>query len=184
MSSKLTRNDWLKHGLMVLETTGHEALKADLLVKGLKVSRGSFYWHFKDLSDFHRALVAEWKEQNTEIVIAGLKQIPAGNAQIEAVLTHCLETELPREAAMRRWSRINTSVAKAVQDVDQVRFTFLFDILKEQGLSASDARARATLLVWAYIGRSFAGSFAEGLTPDASPSLRAMLLAGAEIESQ
>ena len=184
MSSKLTRTDWLNYGLMVLETTGHEALKADLLVKGLKVSRGSFYWHFKDLKDFHLALVAEWKEQNTEVVITDLKRIPAGNAQIEAVLTHCLETELPREAAMRRWSRINTSVAKAVQDVDQVRFTFLFDIFKEQGLMESDARARATLLMWSYIGRSFAGSFAKDLMPDAPLSLRTMLLSKPEAASK
>ncbi len=184
MSRKLTRADWLNHGLMVLETAGHEALKAGILVKGLKVSRGSFYWHFKDLNDFYMALVAEWKQQNTEAVIADLKRIPTGNAQIEAVLTHCLETELPREAAMRRWSRINNSVAEAVQAVDEIRFTFLFDIFKEQGLSAFDARARATLLMWAYIGRSFAGSFAEGLMPDAPLSLRTMLLSESKIASK
>lgn len=176
LANQLSQIDWINYGLDVLEKTGHEALKADLLAKGLKVSRGSFYWHFKDLNDFHLALVTAWKEQNTEAIIADLEQVPQGHEKVEALLAHCLETELPREAAMRRWSGISTIVAKAVQTVDEVRFKFLFAVLKSQGLSDDIARERATLLLWAYIGRSFAGSFVKDMMPNAVSTLRIMLL--------
>ena len=44
---KLGRQDWLNIGLQTLIEIGIEAVRVEPIAKLLKVTRGSFYWHFK-----------------------------------------------------------------------------------------------------------------------------------------
>ena len=43
-----------------------------------KVSRGSFYWYFKDIGDFRAQLLRTWQERSTDRVI---RQLEADKAQ-------------------------------------------------------------------------------------------------------
>ena len=52
MSDRLTKSDWIDHGLRTLANDGPNALKVGPMATTLKVSRGSFYWHFRDIADF------------------------------------------------------------------------------------------------------------------------------------
>ena len=54
---RLTRTAWLDHGLRMLARQGATALKVGDLAAGLNVSRGSFYWHFKDIGEFRLQLL-------------------------------------------------------------------------------------------------------------------------------
>ena len=54
---RLTKEMWLEKALEVLKTQGSAKLHIASLSKDLGVSKGSFYWHFKDRSDFIHALV-------------------------------------------------------------------------------------------------------------------------------
>ena len=53
MSDQLSAKDWVDQGLKALASSGFTALKAEPLAKALRVSRGSFYWHFADIAAFH-----------------------------------------------------------------------------------------------------------------------------------
>ncbi|MGL4556031.1 MAG: TetR/AcrR family transcriptional regulator, partial [Afipia sp.] len=46
---RLTREQWIAHGLRTLARQGPAALKTGMLAEGLQVSRGSFYWHFNSI---------------------------------------------------------------------------------------------------------------------------------------
>src|SRR5271166_2476814 len=52
MNDRLTKEDWIRHGLRTLANEGAHALKVGPMATKLKVSRGSFYWHFRDIPDF------------------------------------------------------------------------------------------------------------------------------------
>ena len=52
MSDQLSAKDWVDQGLKALASRGFTALKAEPLAKALRVSRGSFYWHFADIAAF------------------------------------------------------------------------------------------------------------------------------------
>ena len=52
MDVRLTKQDWINSGLRTLATEGASALKVGAMAAALGVSRGSFYWHFKDFADF------------------------------------------------------------------------------------------------------------------------------------
>jgi AcrR family transcriptional regulator len=57
MSERLSKSDWIDHGLHTLTAQGPGALKVGPMAARLKVSRGSFYWHFRDIADFRDALL-------------------------------------------------------------------------------------------------------------------------------
>ena len=48
MTDRLAKSDWIEHGLRTLANEGANALKVGPMAAKLEVSRGSFYWHFRD----------------------------------------------------------------------------------------------------------------------------------------
>src|SRR5262245_52783828 len=73
MSDQLSARDWLDQGLKTLASHGFAALKAEPLAKAMGVSRGSFYWHFADISAFHAAILKAWREVAAEAIIANVE---------------------------------------------------------------------------------------------------------------
>src|SRR5436190_89599 len=55
---RLTADDWVQAGFAVLAESGPNALRIDRLCERLEVTKGSFYWHFTDLSAYRGALSA------------------------------------------------------------------------------------------------------------------------------
>src|SRR3954447_1209617 len=78
MTDQLSARDWLDQGLKALASRGFTALKAEPLAKALGVSRGSFYWHFADVSAFHAELLKHWREIAAEQVITGVETSAGG----------------------------------------------------------------------------------------------------------
>src|ERR1700712_186047 len=73
MGDQLSAQDWLDQGLKTLAKSGFTALKAEPLAKAMGVSRGSFYWHFADISAFHAAILKRWREIAAEQIITGVE---------------------------------------------------------------------------------------------------------------
>src|SRR5258706_766182 len=73
MTEQLSAKDWLDQGLKTLARSGFTALKAEPLAKAMGVSRGSFYWHFADISAFHAAILKHWRDVPAEQIIANLE---------------------------------------------------------------------------------------------------------------
>ena len=53
---------WIDAGLEQLTSLGQSALRAEPLSRHLKTSKGSFYWHFKDVPDFRARMLAHWRD--------------------------------------------------------------------------------------------------------------------------
>ena len=156
MKDRLSRKIWIEHGFDVLRYEGHEKLKVEPMAKALGVSRGSFYWHFTSLGDFHEALLATWREENTLDIISQLEKLSGTQARISALIQMGIDTPQPLENGMRRWGGVNNEVGAALVDVDQIRTNYLAKLLIDTGLPEQIARDRAVLLTWAAIGRALA----------------------------
>lgn len=163
MTKRLAKQDWIAHGFEVLKTEGHEGLKADRMVKALNVSRGSFYWHFKSIDDFHTALLSSWREQITEAVIAELRGIGGGENQLTELISRVILTPQRIEAAMRSWGKVDPKIAVAIAAVDAVRIDYMTDLIAREGVPQTIARGRAIMLSWGYIGRAFSPDLAARL---------------------
>ncbi len=159
MQGKLTKLDWLQAGFRALTEQGPQALKAEPLAKSIGVSKGSFYWHFKDIPDFKSAMIQHWKQAATADVIA---QIEAGSSnpteKILALAHH--STALPRaeyggpasESAIRDWARFEPDIAKIMAEIDAKRLAFTASLFEAAGQEKSQASQSARLLYSALIG--------------------------------
>lgn len=156
MSKRLTAADWVAFALKILARRGFESLKADVLARELGVSRGSFYWHFPDLADFHAAVISEWQRVATDAIIADIEKHSHLEQRLEALLRHAFGESVRLEVRMRAWGQDNAQAAKAVAQIDSRRLDYIVAMIVRQGVPQDLARARAQLLYWAYIGAAAA----------------------------
>ena len=68
----LSGEDWLAAALEALRESGVDGVKVLPLARRLGVSRGSFYWHFRDRGELLAAVLDYWDRWSTEVVIDAL----------------------------------------------------------------------------------------------------------------
>lgn len=134
---RLTRNDWLMAGLAALAEAGPAALKAEPMARRLGTTKGSFYWHFADVPDFHRQMVDLWADGAVDHLAEALADQPTAVAklrrlgQIVAGRVHPVLGDLAVEPAVRAWARGDADVAAALEAVDRARIAFIQNLLTE-----------------------------------------------------
>jgi len=154
MNERLTRDDWIRHGLRTLSRVGSQALKVGSMAERLNVSRGSFYWHFRDVGAFRAALLQSWREVSTDQVIRDLDARQGDPERLKRLLRTALNGPRRLDRAMRAWAGEDAKVAKVVASVDAARIERIAGLLVEAGLDAARARHRAAFLYWAYLGQA------------------------------
>jgi AcrR family transcriptional regulator len=135
---RLTKEDWIAAGFRALAKGGHAALRAEAIARDLKTTKGSFYWHFKDLSAYKTALLSFWSDQATGSIINDLSDLPPGHARLAALIDIASQTPDefggPRaEPAIREWARYDPQAADCVKQMDQERIAFLAEELSQLG---------------------------------------------------
>ncbi len=171
MSRRLRAEDWIEAALGALAEGGFSAVRIEALARKLKVSKGSFYWHFKDLPALLQVVLTTW-EDRVEADLAALAEAPARSpadrllrlAGIDETIGQGAASVLrvpPPEAgaverlsvapggaldmAIRAWARQDPA-ARAVQArVDRRRLAFLAAAFDQAGCREPLLRARATL---------------------------------------
>jgi AcrR family transcriptional regulator len=152
MADQLSAKDWLDAGLKALAASGFTALKAEPLAKSLKVSRGSFYWHFTDLSTYHSAILSHWREVAAERIIEDLETAPEDENPLRLLLRRSFSGRLSLEKAVRSWATFDAQARAAVQAIDRRRLDYVEMLLQKGGLSGGTAQARAQILYWTFVG--------------------------------
>jgi len=156
-AKRLSKEDWLDHGLNTLARAGLDALKADRLAKSLNVTRGSFYWHFKDLGDYHTAILLQWRTLMTDRVIAYVEEEAPRAGRLRLLMRRALSGDDGLERAIRSWAAQEHFVAEIVAGVDRIRVDYLAKLLGETGMPRAASRLRAQFLYWANLGRLMVG---------------------------
>ncbi len=132
----LTPAAWIEAGLAQLTVDGPQALRAETLARHLKTTKGSFYWHFKDVPAFHTALLEHWKETALREAKA-LKDAEGTPAERLIQLGQLVQSDTA-DAALRAWGQSHPDVAQTVADVDKARMAHLTDLLAEMGTRNKD----------------------------------------------
>lgn len=154
MARHLTRNDWIRHGLVTLGREGPNALKIGAMAARLGVSRGSFYWHFRDAADFRAQLLGAWEARTTDPVIRELAALQGEPDRLKHLLTRAFTGARGLDHAIRSWAASDPEVAKAVEAVDARRIEYIANMLIAAGVPPDRARGRAVFLCWAYLGQA------------------------------
>jgi AcrR family transcriptional regulator len=148
--NRLGPTEWVNAGLKALARFGFAALKADTLAGRLRVSRGSFYWHFPHVSAFHTAILRRWREIAVANVIDHIDS--AADDRLEAFLVRAFSGNSETERAVRAWATFDAQAKSAVEAVDAERTRHLRDLLVDAGIPPQAAGTRAQITNWAYLG--------------------------------
>lgn len=140
---RLGRQDWINAGFRALAHRGAEGLRVEPIARELSATKGSFYWHFKDLAALQIGMLAYWEEAATHRIIARMETLPPGlprlQALVEAVnMPHEAQGGAGAEAAIRAWGQVFAPAGEAVARVDAARLDFLQRCLADIG--ANDPR--------------------------------------------
>jgi AcrR family transcriptional regulator len=141
------KRNWLVAGLDALRKGGVGAVRIERLAAEVGVTKGSFYWHFRDRAALLDALLEYWSREMTDAEferIAGLRGGLA--ARLLALAEDVLERGMGRyDPAIRAWARHDRKVAAAVAQVDRRRVRALAALFEEGGFGPAAARTRARL---------------------------------------
>ena len=154
MGDRLTKLDWLKHGLRTLADDGSGALKVGPMAAVLNVSRGSFYWHFRDIDDFRTQLLQHWQETSTDQIIDALDARPGDPDRLRDLLHQAFGRQPKLDRAVRSWAAHDKDVASLVAAVDDRRIARVTQLLVDAGVDTTRAAHRALFLYWAFLGQA------------------------------
>lgn len=151
---------WVEAAFDLLAEGGIDAVRVDPLAKRLGVTRGSFYWHFKDREALHKAMLKQWRKWATYQVGDKIERA-APDARERLRKNLALPTAGPRakraaaiEMAIRFWARRDKEAASAVQRIDHQRLRYYAKHFVELGHSEEDARQRAYLFYAALMSQA------------------------------
>lgn len=147
-------------GFRALVSAGPNALRAEPLARAMGTTKGSFYWHFKDVADYHARLLAHWETRAFDDVVAALApQSPAAArlrhlCRLAVSFAHPAYGGAELEPALRAWARGDADVAACVRRMDARRIAYLETLCHEAGITAPHA---ARLLYAAATGLELLG---------------------------
>jgi AcrR family transcriptional regulator len=156
--ARIGREDWISAALVLLQREGIAGVRVEPLALRLKVTKGSFYWHFKDRAALHTAMIDHWRAITTREVIERFDRT-GGDARVKLRRLIALATgavaPVALDTAMRAWARQDPAVAAAVAATDNERVAFISALLCEMGIKPGVADLRARIVYLAAVGSYF-----------------------------
>ena len=152
---QLDRAAWTQAALDTLADEGVTGIRVEVLAKRLHVTKGSFYWHFKDRQDLLAGVLETWKDGRIRDII---KQTRPEPGKEEAQIFHVIDVYSASrnkkgiliELAMREWARRDAQAAATVEEVDAWRLRCARELFLAIGLPLHEASTRSMLL-YAYV---------------------------------
>ncbi|MBO6783451.1 MAG: TetR/AcrR family transcriptional regulator [Alphaproteobacteria bacterium] len=153
------RDSWLAEALEMLREGGVDQVKVEPLAQRLGVTKGSFYWHFKNRDDLLRSLPEFWARSQTDPVLEVASRTEGGPLDKMRALLEFLAREDPDryDNAMRAWAQFDEDVASAVKEIDERRMATARTLFEEAGLRPEDAAFRARLWYFYDVGEHVTG---------------------------
>lgn len=149
---RLEAKDWIEAALRILAEQGVDGVRVEPLAKNLGVTKGSFYWHFKDRDALLERLLDQWRRHATLDIIERLERSADSVARLKHLLRLPFHGEKSDrgaevELSIRLWGRRDPAARAALQEVDKLRLKYIQNLLEEIGIKRSEAIPRA---IYAY----------------------------------
>ena len=149
---RLNKERWLKTGLDILNKTSYTDIKIEYLCKRLKVTKGSFYHHFKNINDYHSKLVGYLFSKER----INLDQFIEDNTTPKGTLNYINRqtiTNISKEkVSLRAWSTHNKEVKQQLDKIDNWRIEYFTKLYLGTGLDPKKASIMAKLNIALLVG--------------------------------
>jgi AcrR family transcriptional regulator len=148
----LTPDDWVRAATQVLVDHGIDHVRVDVLAGELNVTRGSFYWHFRDREDLLRRVLQAWREEST---VQLTKRLEVARSDPRELLADVISLPFRGRAAVRAarielairaWARRDPMAQQALDEADSSRIGYHEALFRALGFAPDEAAHRAFLL--------------------------------------
>lgn len=144
---------WIAAGFARLGAEGVDAVRVEVLARDLGVTKGGFYWHFRDHEDLLEKMLSRWEANETEWLRNSAADMGAAAARWARFVRRCTDPErTPTEAAIRAWARRDARVAAVVSAVERELTGFISSVLREIGFTHRAAESWSALALLVYLG--------------------------------
>lgn len=157
--ARLQRSDWILAGFQALVERGPEAVRVEPLARALGATKGSFYWHFKDMRALHAAMLEAWERLASTEITASVRQsdLPPREQVLllvekVSVIPEAEAGGLAVEPAIRDWGRVDPLARDVLVRADRQRLADLRGFLIAAGLQEAAAEEGAAVFYAALIG--------------------------------
>ena len=132
---------------------GVAAVKVEVLARQLNVSKGSFYWHFKNRRELLEGILQRWENETLRLIEESQKE-PTPEQQLIKMFALAEELcNLPDpETAIFIWANQNPEIQKRVRIVETKRVEHLNQLLQNYGFDETEARHKAEIGYFAFMG--------------------------------
>ncbi len=151
---QLSRDAWLDAAASAIEEGGFDNVRVLNLAKTLGVTRGSFYWHFRDHQDLLVSFLERWRERRLADLTAWLPSDTDVESETRRILHRLLSEgthnvrRMRIELAVRDFARKDALAARIVAEIDQARIAQNQRILEQ---IADDPRGADDLSLLLYV---------------------------------
>ncbi|MGH8147015.1 MAG: TetR/AcrR family transcriptional regulator [Rhodanobacteraceae bacterium] len=151
---RLSALDWERGALQMIAEEGVAALAVEALARRLGVTKGSFYWHFKNREALLQATLKGWEaddENELQSHIGAVHDDP--RERLDALFRWVSGEIQPHRIYAALLQALDHPLVKPVMTrVSQRRMDLLMLAFRQAGLAIEDARHRARLTYAAYVG--------------------------------
>jgi AcrR family transcriptional regulator len=154
--AQLGKDDWIRAAKTILIKHGIAEVKIEKIAAKLKVTIGSFYWHFKGRQELHNAIIADWLATNTKPLEEAVAHAgPDPRHQYLAFFgVWVLERNFDPayDSAVRNWARTSQAIATIMTKVETERIEILRGIMQRFGFATEEAVMRARVTYYHQVG--------------------------------
>jgi AcrR family transcriptional regulator len=155
-SVPLQPDNWIRAAFARLASEGIESVRIELLARDLGVSKGSFYWHFRDREDLLTCVLDRWESDEVEWLAATDVTMRAA-ARWARFVEHCADLNRARlESAVRGWAQRDeaksTRISSRISGIDKKRTAHIASVLRDIGFTTPSAASWSDLALLVYLG--------------------------------
>ena len=155
--TRTPRQSWIEEGLRALAAGGPDLVRVEPLAKALRVTKGGFYWHFRDRQALLDAMLDTWEETLVDQAIQ-MADLGGGSGRTRLRRLFRAAGERPGhlglELSVRDWARRDPAVAERLTRVDDRRLSYLRPLFAEFCDDSIDVEGRCLLVLTLWVGES------------------------------
>ena len=137
----LQPDDWIRAALARLSEAGVDAVRVELLARDLGVSKGSFYWHFRDRQDLLEKTLTQWEGRELDLLDLDENATNAATRWARIVQATADPGRIQLGASVRSWARRDERVAQRVAAMERKKAAVIANVLQDVGFTRAAAEA-------------------------------------------
>jgi AcrR family transcriptional regulator len=150
---RLTRDQWLILSLEILSKGGPGELRLDNITHKMKVTKGSFYWHFKNRADYIRSLAIYWDKWSNDNVLESINAMGTDpKSKMKEIIQHVIGENLSAyDDAVQMLAHKEPQIKPIIDKGFMKRLVFLNSLFKQLGFKGKELESRTRLFVGYFI---------------------------------